>query len=66
MTTRGQRHLNLNPITENPMRRFIAFLMILCLAPLAHAAPANANHVPADAKWYVHLDLEAARLDTVS
>jgi hypothetical protein len=43
------------------MRRFIACLLLLCLAPLAHAAPANANHVPADAKWYLHLDFDAAK-----
>jgi hypothetical protein len=37
------------------------YLMLLFLSPLAHAAPPNANHVPADAKWYLHLDLDAAK-----
>jgi hypothetical protein len=58
---RDLRLLNSNLITENPMRRFIAFLMLLCFAPLTHAGPANAKHLPADAKWYLHLDVEAAK-----
>jgi hypothetical protein len=47
------------------MRRMIACLLMLCFAPLALAGPANANHVAADAKWYIHLDLEAAKQTTL-
>jgi hypothetical protein len=41
------------------MRRLIALFMLFCLTPLAQAAPPNANHVPADARWYLHLDFDA-------
>src|SRR5258706_4896206 len=43
------------------MRHLIACIALFVLAPLAFAGPANSKHVPADAKWYLHLDLEAAK-----
>src|SRR5258706_15012782 len=43
------------------MRHLIACIALLLLAPLASAGPVNSKHVPADAKWYLHLDLEAAK-----
>ncbi|MDB5320089.1 MAG: hypothetical protein JWN40_1720 [Phycisphaerales bacterium] len=43
------------------MRHLIATLALLFLSPLAFAAPPNAKHLPADAKWYLHLDVEAAK-----
>jgi hypothetical protein len=48
-------------LTENVMRRLLACLLCLFLAPVALAEPANANHVAADARWYVHLDVDAAK-----
>lgn len=43
------------------MRRLIACMVCLIWAPVTLAEPANANHVAADAKWYVHLDVDAAK-----
>jgi len=35
--------------------------LFLCFVRPVLAEPANANHVAADAKWYVHLDVDAAK-----
>ncbi len=47
------------------MKRMIPAVATLALlligVPRASAGPANAAHIPADAKWYVHLDMDIAR-----
>jgi hypothetical protein len=46
-----------------PRRQRLAPLVALALflSPAALAAPPDAKHVAADAKWYVHLDFDAAK-----
>jgi hypothetical protein len=49
-------------------RRFAAMALTVCCFVFARpifAAPAKADHVAADAKWYIHLDLDAAKETTI-
>ena len=48
--------------------KFLAASMALFLglsATFSEAGPANAKHVGADAKWYIHLDAESAKQSTL-
>jgi hypothetical protein len=38
-----------------------ALALLLTASPRVWAGPANAAHISADAKWYVHLDMDIAR-----
>jgi len=44
---------------KKPKLCSIALLCLLTLGTIATAAPLNPKHVPADAKWVVHLDFES-------
>jgi len=57
----------LNPFAASRARRGFALtcLMLLLASPVALAGQANANHVAADARWYLHLDLQAAKQTTL-
>src|SRR3954464_10229107 len=43
----------------------LTLLALITLPRPAFAGPVNAKHLAADAKWYVHLDFEAARQTAV-
>lgn len=43
------------------MKKISLVTLLLAIAPLANAGPLNLDHIPADAKWLLHFDMEAAR-----
>ena len=48
------------------MNRFLFSLVLAVLTPLVgFAAPFNSSHIPADAKWVAHIDLEAIRASVI-
>jgi len=48
------------------MSRFLFSLVLAVLTPLVgFAAPFNSSHIPADAKWVAHIDLEAIRASVI-
>ena len=48
------------------MNRFLFSLVLAVLTPLVgFAVPFNSSHIPADAKWVAHIDLEAIRASVI-
>lgn len=45
----------------NPLRHLAAAVLLPLLSLAALAGPPEPKHLPADAKWYIHLDVDAAK-----